>query len=94
MMINRTLKIILIVIAIALGGLSVPYMRGTLGKNMMDYFSAIFFLIGGISVLMVSYKKGRRGEAGRQEPKLFRILAIVMVVGGTIILILKVFVPH
>jgi hypothetical membrane protein len=91
MMINRTLKIALIVISLAIASFLVPYLRLKLGKNIMDYLNAIGSVVCGVFILVVSYEKGRRIETGRLGSKFLRISGIVLVLLGAFLLIMKVF---
>ncbi len=90
-MINRNLKIAVLVISVAIAGFSVPYLRTVISKNTMDYLSAIGFLVCGIFILIVSSGNGRRIVTGRQGSKLVPISGILLVLFGILILILKVY---
>ena len=89
---SRTLKIAVIVIATAIGGLSAPYLRRIISKDTMDYLSAISFLVIGI-FFVVRYGNDRRVETWRHGSKLVPI-GILLVLLGMFMLIMKVFIMN
>ena len=87
----RTLKMALLVAFAVIGSLLASYMRVFFEKDFLDYLSGFSSLMGGIFLLIVSYRNGKGTETGQRASNVLPICGIMMVISGTIILIIKLF---
>jgi membrane protease YdiL (CAAX protease family) len=84
-------KIVLLVFLATILTFAVPYLNRVIGKDSLDYLTAVYSLLGGSILLIGAYKRAAWTGSGEKRIGFFYIGGCIMMICGIIIFALKSF---
>jgi len=86
---DKTLKIVLVVFAVAIGGFSAKYLRRAVGKDVLDYFTALFSVAIGAFILIERHRNAEWIGLGERRSRVISVIGIATFACGTFVLVMK-----